>query len=52
MMDDVWLMMDDVLWMMERLPKMEKEIRELRKNYTSENQPDIDSVSIDDTSAT
>ena len=34
--------------MLERLPKMEKEIRELRKNYEGEKQPKTDSVSLDD----
>ena len=38
--------------MLERLPKMEKEIRELRKNSSGVNQPDADSVSIDDSSVT
>ena len=34
--------------MLERLPKMEKEIRELRKNYEGKKQPKTDSVSVDD----
>jgi hypothetical protein len=34
--------------MLERLPQMEKEIRELRKNYEDGKQPETDSVSVDD----
>ena len=34
--------------MLERLPKMEKEIRELRKNYEGGKHPEVDSVSVDD----
>ena len=38
--------------MLERLPKMEKEIRELKKNYTGVNQSNADSISVDDSSVT
>jgi len=34
--------------MLERLPKMEKEIRELRKNYEAVKKSDIDPISVDD----
>ena len=34
--------------MLERLPKMEKEIRELRKNYEAVMKSDIDPISVDD----
>ena len=34
--------------MLERMPQMEKEIRELRKNYEAVMKSDIDPISVDD----